>query len=80
MKDVELLWQFTTSEGDAETPSDEILINEPSLASGRSLENNIIIGQKIKSILLDGDGRKALNFTITPLKIGQLIVQGLAFK
>lgn len=81
LKDVEILWQFTHLRNeDSEEPVDEVLVNEPSIASSRNLENNVIIGQKIKSLLLDGDDKKTLNFTITPLKIGQLIIQGLAFR
>ncbi|CAH0724853.1 unnamed protein product, partial [Brenthis ino] len=80
LKDVELLWQFAPSAEDPGEHTDEVLNNEPSLAAGQNLESNVIHGQKIKSFLLDGDCKKTLNFIITPLKIGQLTIQGLAFK
>lgn len=65
---------------ETDTSSDEVLNNEPLLAAGQGLESNVIHSQKIKSFLLDGDSKKTLNFTVIPLKIGQLIIQGLAFK
>lgn len=80
LKDLELLWQFAPSVEDSGAHTDEVLNNEPSVATGQNLESNVIHGQKIKSFLLDGDCKKTLNFIITPLKIGQLTIQGLAFR
>ncbi|CAH2102558.1 unnamed protein product [Euphydryas editha] len=79
LKEVELLWRFTPNE-DTGTPLDEVLDNEPSLAAGQTLESSVICVQKIKSFMLEGECNKPLNFTITPLKIGQLTIHGVAFK
>ncbi|XP_049881251.1 trafficking protein particle complex subunit 8 [Pectinophora gossypiella] len=80
LKDVELLWQFVSTSDDPEAPKEGLLINEPSVATGNVLENNIICGQKIKSVLLEGDCKKVLTFTVTPLQVGNLNIQGLAYK
>ncbi|KAM3967553.1 trafficking protein particle complex subunit 8 homolog l(3)76BDm [Aphomia sociella] len=80
LKDAELLWQFVPNADDTERYKDEILNNEPSVAAGNSLESTIIYGQKIKSILLEGECTKVLTFSVTPLKVGQLCIHGLAYK
>ncbi|XP_046960546.1 trafficking protein particle complex subunit 8 [Vanessa cardui] len=79
LKEIELLWRFTPSDG-VEMSQEEVLDNEPSLAAGRTFESNVIRVQRIKSFLLEGDCKKSINFTITPLKIGQLSIHGVAFK
>ncbi|RVE41110.1 hypothetical protein evm_014240 [Chilo suppressalis] len=79
LKDVELLWQFTPNTEDVEQLGMEIN-NEPLVTSGNNVDNNIIVGKKIKSILLNGDSDKILTFLITPLRIGQLNIHGLAYK
>ncbi|XP_039753731.1 trafficking protein particle complex subunit 8 [Pararge aegeria] len=80
LKEIELLWQFTPNVEETDTSKEEVLNNEPLLATGQVLESNVIHGQKIQSFLLDGDCKKTLNFTVIPLKIGELIIQGLAFR
>ncbi|XP_069359904.1 trafficking protein particle complex subunit 8 [Maniola hyperantus] len=80
LKEIELLWQFTPNVEETETTIDEVLNNEPVFATGQVIESNVIHGQKIKSFLLEGDCKRTLNFTVIPLKIGQLIIQGLAYK
>lgn len=80
LKELELLWQFTLEADNTEISSDEILNNEPLIASGQIKESNVIRGQKLKSFLLEGECRKTLNLTVTPLQTGQLSIQGLAFK
>ncbi|CAG9796623.1 unnamed protein product [Diatraea saccharalis] len=80
LKDVELLWQFIPNTEDDENSGLDIINNEPLVAAGNNLENNVIVGQKIKSVLLDGDSDKRLTFQITPLRIGQLNINGLAYK
>ncbi|XP_023939464.1 trafficking protein particle complex subunit 8 [Bicyclus anynana] len=80
LKEIELLWQFTPDVEESETTNEEVLNNETMLATGQVIESNVIHGQKIKSFLLDGDCKKTLNFTVIPLKIGQLVIQGLAFR
>ncbi|XP_061385966.1 trafficking protein particle complex subunit 8 isoform X3 [Danaus plexippus] len=79
LKELELLWQFTLEADNTEISSDEILNNEPLIASGQIKESNVIRGQKLKSFLLEGECRKTLNLTVTPLQTGQLSIQGLAF-
>ncbi|CAG4978822.1 unnamed protein product [Parnassius apollo] len=79
LKDLELLWQFIPDTEETEGPKD-ILNNEPFLASGRTLESNVIFRQKIASCLLEGDCNKRLTFSLTPLQVGRLLIKGLAFK
>lgn len=79
LKDVELLWQFVLVTDD-DTVEEEVLSNEPAVSAGQALENNIIVSQKIKSVLLEGDCKKALIFTLTPLRVGRLNIHGLAYK
>ncbi|KAI8438483.1 hypothetical protein MSG28_010978, partial [Choristoneura fumiferana] len=79
LKDVELLWQFVANSDDLESTK-QILNNELMVASGSSLESSAICGQKIKSVILEGESSKSLIFSITPLQIGQLCVQGVAYK
>lgn len=79
LKEVELLWRFAPSD-DTQIPSNEVLDNEPSLAAGQTLESSVIRVEKIMSVLLEGECNKPLNFTITPLRIGQLTIHGVAFK
>uniref|UniRef100_A0A2A4K057 Uncharacterized protein n=1 Tax=Heliothis virescens TaxID=7102 RepID=A0A2A4K057_HELVI len=81
LKDVELLWRFvTTTEGDAASGDEEVLSNEQALSAGQVLESNTISSQKIKSVILEGDTKKVLIFTLTPLKVGRLNIHGLAYK
>lgn len=80
LKDVELLWQFIPSPEDDQTLEKEVLNNEPYVAAGIYLESNIIVGQKIKSVILEGECTKVLTFLLTPLRIGQLNIQSLAYK
>jgi hypothetical protein len=77
---VELLWQYTPNSEDSEKLGLDIINNEPMVAAGNNIENNVIVGQKIKSILLEGDCNKVLTFSITPLRVGQLNIHGLAYK
>lgn len=79
LKDVELLWKFVPSADDPEAPKD-ILNNEPMVATGNILDTNVIYGQKIKSVLLEGDCKKVITFSLTPLRVGQLCVNALAYK
>ncbi|XP_047034378.1 trafficking protein particle complex subunit 8 [Helicoverpa zea] len=80
LKDVELLWRFvTTADGDA-AGDEEVLSNEQAVSAGQALESNTIFSQKIKSVILEGDTKKVLIFTLTPLKVGRLNVHGLAYK
>ncbi|CAH2050377.1 unnamed protein product, partial [Iphiclides podalirius] len=79
LKDLELLWQFVPDVEDADGPKD-ILNNEPYIASGRSLESNVISRQKIQSFVLEGECNKRLTFSLTPLQVGRLLVKGLAYK
>lgn len=80
LKDVELLWQFSPNPEDDQKYEQEVLNNEPVVAAGKSLESNVIVGQKIKSVLLEGECTKVLTFLLTPLRIGQLNIQDLAYK
>ncbi|XP_063616644.1 trafficking protein particle complex subunit 8 [Cydia splendana] len=76
LKDVELLWHFVSESDD----SKQIVNNEPMVASGSSLESSAICGQKIKSVVLEGESSKMLTFSLTPLRMGRLCVQGVAYK
>ncbi|XP_063357938.1 trafficking protein particle complex subunit 8-like [Cydia amplana] len=76
LKDVELLWQFVSESDD----SKQVVNNEPMVASGSSLESSAIRGQKIKSVVLEGESSKMLTFSLTPLRMGRLCVQGVAYK
>ncbi|XP_059050449.1 trafficking protein particle complex subunit 8 isoform X2 [Achroia grisella] len=80
LKDAELLWKFVPNTDDAEKYEEELLSNEPFVAAGQNFDSTIICGQKIKAVLLEGDCTKALTFTVTPLKVGQLVIHGLAYK
>ncbi|CAG4964933.1 unnamed protein product [Colias eurytheme] len=80
LKDMELLWRFTPNAEVLESVQDEFLNNESSIAAGHILESHVIHGQKIPNLLLEGECQKMVTFTITPLKIGQLDIQGLAYK
>ncbi|XP_026758904.2 trafficking protein particle complex subunit 8 [Galleria mellonella] len=80
LKDAELLWKFVPITNDTEGHEEEVLNNEPFVAAGQALESNIIYGQKIKSVLLEGECTKVLTFSVTPLKVGQLCIHGLAYK
>ncbi|KAI5640553.1 trafficking protein particle complex subunit 8 [Phthorimaea operculella] len=79
LRDVELLWQFAPSQEDPSV-KEPVVNNEPAVATGSALESNVICGQKIKTVLLDGDSKKILTFSLTPLRVGQLFVQGCAYK
>lgn len=78
LKQVELLWRFVSAPG--EDGPEEVLNNEPAVASGSVIETNAICGQKIKSTLIEGDSKKVLTFTVTPLRVGRLSIHGLAYK
>ncbi|XP_028156042.1 trafficking protein particle complex subunit 8 [Ostrinia furnacalis] len=80
LKDVELLWQFISNPEYDQNIDHEVLNNEPVVAAGSTLESNVIVGQKIKSVLFEGDCEKVLTFTITPLCVGQINIHGLAYK
>lgn len=79
LKDVELLWRFVVASEDS-AMGENILSNEQAVSAGQALESNIIFSQKIKSILLEGDSKKVLIFTLTPLQVGRLNIHGLAYK
>lgn len=76
LKDVELLWQFVSESDD----SKKFVNNEPMVASGSSLESSLICGQKINSVVLEGESSKTVTFSLTPLRMGRLCVQGVAYK
>ncbi|KAJ0182539.1 hypothetical protein K1T71_001908 [Dendrolimus kikuchii] len=78
LKDLELLWRFMPNLDDPTNINEESISNE--VTSGNSLENTSIVGQKIKSLLLEGDAKKTLTFTLTPLRVGKLNVDGMAYK
>ncbi|CAH0695186.1 unnamed protein product [Spodoptera exigua] len=80
LKDVELLWQFVMTNTDGAADPEEVLSNEQAIAAGLALESNVIVSQKIKSVLLEGDCKKVLIFTLTPLRIGRINIHGLAYK
>ncbi|KAJ8735551.1 hypothetical protein PYW07_007171 [Mythimna separata] len=80
LKDVELLWRFVLASDDDTVGDEEALSNEQAVAAGQVLESNIIVSQKIKSVILEGDCRKVLVFTLTPLRVGRLNIHGLAYK
>ncbi|XP_047506030.1 trafficking protein particle complex subunit 8 isoform X2 [Pieris napi] len=78
LTDLELLWNFTpSSSGIVEG---ETYNNEYSIAAGQVLESNVIHGQRIKSLHLEGECQKMVSFTITPLKVGQLDIQGFVYR
>lgn len=77
---MELLWRFVLAADDDTLGDKEVLSNEHAVSTGQALESNIIFSQKIKSVLLEGDCKKALIFTLTPLKVGRLNIHGLAYK
>ncbi|XP_075972327.1 trafficking protein particle complex subunit 8 homolog l(3)76BDm [Anticarsia gemmatalis] len=79
LKDVELLWRFVV-EADESGAGETVLSNEQAVSAGQVLESNIIFSQKIKSVLLEGDCKKVLIFTLTPLQVGRLQIHGLAYK
>ncbi|XP_060805731.1 trafficking protein particle complex subunit 8 isoform X2 [Amyelois transitella] len=79
LKDLELLWEFEPNSQDPQKPED-ILSNEPVVAAGNVIESNVIYGPKIKSVIMEGDCTKVLTFSVTPLKVGQICVHGLAYK
>lgn len=76
---MELLWRFVIA-ADEGTGDETVLNNEQTLAAGQALESNVIFSQKIKSVLLEGDSKKVLIFTLTPLRVGRLNIHGLAYK
>lgn len=78
LKDLELLWRFLPSECSDEPA--EWLNNESSVALGTVMENNVIFGQKIKSVLLEGECVETLTFALTPLQVGTLVIHGVAYK
>lgn len=77
---MELLWQFIPNSEEDQNLEQEVLNNEPIVAAGNSLESNVIVGQKIKSVLLEGECEKVLTFLLTPLCVGQINIHGLAYK
>ncbi|KAL4712641.1 hypothetical protein ACJJTC_007938 [Scirpophaga incertulas] len=77
LKDVELLWQFTPN---SENENVQVISNEQMVANGNNMDSNIIVGQKLKSVILEGDCSKALIFQVTPLQVGKLNIHGLAYK
>ncbi|CAB3239968.1 unnamed protein product [Arctia plantaginis] len=79
LKDVELLWRFVTGVDDG-TGDETVLNNEQALAAGQPLESNVIFSPKIQSVQLEGDSKKVLIFTLTPLQVGRLNIHGLAYK
>ncbi|KPJ16736.1 hypothetical protein RR48_10335 [Papilio machaon] len=79
LKDLELLWQFIPNAENTNVPKD-ILDNEPFVASGRTLDSNVISRQKIQVSLLEGECNKRLTFSLTPLQVGRLHIKGLAYK
>ncbi|XP_013175761.1 PREDICTED: trafficking protein particle complex subunit 8 [Papilio xuthus] len=79
LKDLELLWQFIPNTENTNVPKD-ILDNEPFVASGRTLDSNVISRQKIQVSLLEGECNKRLTFSLTPLQVGRLHIKGLAYK
>lgn len=76
--DVELLWHFLPSAANEDVK--EPLRNEPIVAMKDQLKTNIISGHKIKSITLEGESEKNIVFSITPLQVGELHLQGIAYK
>lgn len=72
------MWRFVSTP--TEDTAEEVWNNEPTVASGSNIESNVICGHKIKSTLIEGDSKKVLMFTLTPLRVGQLSVHGLAYK
>ena len=77
---MELLWRFVLATDDEAPGEEEVLSNEQAVSTGQALESNIIFSQKIKSVLLEGDSKKVLIFTLTPLRVGRLNIHGLAYK
>ncbi|VVC87502.1 unnamed protein product [Leptidea sinapis] len=79
LKDLEILWRFSSSADSAEV-QEEAISNESRIASGLSIESNVIHSQKIKSLLLEGQRESMLTFGLTPLKLGHLDILGVAYK
>lgn len=79
LKDLELLWKFLPNSEESDKPQ-EWLNNEASVAAGSTAENNLIFGQKLKSVIIEAEGTEVLTFALTPLQIGQLIICGVAYK
>lgn len=80
LKDVELLWRFVVTSDDTTIDPEEVLSNEQAVSAGQALESNVIVSQKIKSVLLEGDCKKVLIFTVTPLRVGRISIHGVAYK
>lgn len=79
LKDLELLWRFQPHTEGAEK-TEEWLGNEESVATGASTDHSVIYGQKINSVLLEGECEEMLTFSLTPLQVGLLNIQSVAYK
>ncbi|CAK1539980.1 unnamed protein product [Leptosia nina] len=80
LKDLELLWHFTPNTDGRTEVQDEVYENECNVAAGHVLESSVVHGQKIRSLLLEGECQKMVNFIITPLRDGKLDLHGLAYR
>lgn len=80
LKDVELLWRFTPLNESGDSDDNNSIYNEIALAQGVEVASNVIVGQKLPSVVLEGDSKKSLIFSLTPMKVGQVYIQGLAYK
>lgn len=77
---MELLWRFTPLNESGDSDDNNSIYNEIALAQGVEVASNVIVGQKLPSVVLEGDSKKSLIFSLTPMKVGQVYIQGLAYK
>ncbi|XP_052816266.1 trafficking protein particle complex subunit 8-like isoform X2 [Mya arenaria] len=77
LTDVMLLWSFLPTIGSHDKP--QLITNETMVTAKNNLADEIIHGQVVREIVLQGNDRLPVQMTLTPHQMGDLRIYGLTY-
>ncbi|KAL4234283.1 Trafficking protein particle complex 8 [Mactra antiquata] len=77
MTDVMLLWSFLPTISSMDKP--QLITNEHMVTAKNNLSDEIVHGQTVKEIILQGNDRLAVQMTLAPQQMGELRIYGITY-
>ncbi|XP_060558094.1 trafficking protein particle complex subunit 8-like isoform X2 [Ruditapes philippinarum] len=77
LTDVTLLWSFLPNICSHEKP--QLITNEQMVTAKNNLADEIVHGQVVKEIILQGNDRLPVQMTLTPQQMGELRIYGITY-
>ncbi|XP_052230198.1 trafficking protein particle complex subunit 8-like isoform X4 [Dreissena polymorpha] len=77
LTDVKLLWSFLPTIASHDKP--QLITNETMLSAKNNLADEIVQGQVVKEIILQGSDRLPVKMTLVPHQMGELRIYGLTY-